>query len=94
MGRTARAGRSGKAITFVSQYDVELYQVHKSVSFHPLLYSSANAEMFRGFSAPDNCDGVRLLRIRYLDVFCQSVIHKGFLTPLREGRERENFLEF
>ena len=26
MGRTARAGRSGKAITFVSQYDIELYQ--------------------------------------------------------------------
>eukprot|EP00095_Tigriopus_kingsejongensis_P006448 maker-scaffold384_size188899-snap-gene-0.33 protein:Tk06448 transcript:maker-scaffold384_size188899-snap-gene-0.33-mRNA-1 annotation:"probable atp-dependent rna helicase ddx47-like" len=26
VGRTARAGRSGKAITFVSQYDVELYQ--------------------------------------------------------------------
>ncbi|KAL1925144.1 uncharacterized protein VTP21DRAFT_27 [Calcarisporiella thermophila] len=26
VGRTARAGRSGKSITFVSQYDVELYQ--------------------------------------------------------------------
>merc|ERR1719228_986730 len=26
VGRTARAGRSGRAITFVSQYDVELYQ--------------------------------------------------------------------
>ena len=26
VGRTARAGKSGKAITFVSQYDVELYQ--------------------------------------------------------------------
>jgi len=26
VGRTARAGRSGKAISFVSQYDVELYQ--------------------------------------------------------------------
>ncbi len=26
VGRTARAGRSGKAITFVCQYDVELYQ--------------------------------------------------------------------
>ena len=26
VGRTARAGRSGKAITLVSQYDVELYQ--------------------------------------------------------------------
>merc|ERR1719442_278823 len=26
VGRTARAGRAGKAVTFVSQYDVELYQ--------------------------------------------------------------------
>ncbi|XP_064627251.1 probable ATP-dependent RNA helicase DDX47 [Lineus longissimus] len=26
VGRTARAGRSGKALTFVSQYDVELFQ--------------------------------------------------------------------
>ena len=26
VGRTARAGRSGRAITLVSQYDVELYQ--------------------------------------------------------------------
>lgn len=26
VGRTARAGKSGKAISFVSQYDVELYQ--------------------------------------------------------------------
>lgn len=26
MGRTARAGRSGKSITFVTQYDVELIQ--------------------------------------------------------------------
>jgi len=26
VGRTARAGRSGKSITFVTQYDVEIYQ--------------------------------------------------------------------
>merc|ERR1719266_1202103 len=26
VGRTARAGKSGRAVTFVSQYDVELYQ--------------------------------------------------------------------
>ncbi len=27
VGRTARAGKAGKSISFVSQYDVELYQV-------------------------------------------------------------------
>jgi ATP-dependent RNA helicase DDX47/RRP3 len=26
VGRTARAGRSGKSVTFVSQYDVEMFQ--------------------------------------------------------------------
>lgn len=26
VGRTARAGRSGKSLTFVTQYDIELYQ--------------------------------------------------------------------
>lgn len=26
VGRTARAGRAGRSITFVTQYDVELYQ--------------------------------------------------------------------
>ena len=26
VGRTARAGRAGKAITFVSQYDIEEFQ--------------------------------------------------------------------
>jgi ATP-dependent RNA helicase DDX47/RRP3 len=26
VGRTARAGKSGKSITFVTQYDVEVYQ--------------------------------------------------------------------
>ena len=31
VGRTARAGRSGKAITLVSQYDVELVQRIESV---------------------------------------------------------------
>lgn len=28
VGRTARAGKAGKSISFVSQYDVELYQVY------------------------------------------------------------------
>ena len=40
VGRTARAGRSGRAITFVTQYDVELYQrieelLGKKLELHP-----------------------------------------------------------
>lgn len=41
VGRTARAGRSGKAITFVTQYDVEWYQrveaaINKKLEEYPL----------------------------------------------------------
>merc|ERR1719419_726217 len=40
VGRTARAGRAGKAVTFVSQYDVELYQrieqlIEKKLPLYP-----------------------------------------------------------
>ena len=31
VGRTARAGRSGRALTIVTQYDVELFQVRASL---------------------------------------------------------------
>merc|ERR1712180_513856 len=42
VGRTARAGRAGKAITFVTQYDVELYQrieqlIEKKLPLHPMV---------------------------------------------------------
>jgi ATP-dependent RNA helicase DDX47/RRP3 len=39
VGRTARAGKAGKSISFVSQYDVELYQVWPESFFnfsHPI----------------------------------------------------------
>ena len=36
VGRTARAGRAGKAVTFVSQYDVELYQRIEHLLGHKL----------------------------------------------------------
>ena len=41
MGRTARAGRAGKAITVVTQYDVELYLrlehdvIHQKLQLYP-----------------------------------------------------------
>merc|ERR1719318_1843463 len=42
VGRTARAGRSGRSITFVTQYDVELYQrieqlIDKKLPLHPMV---------------------------------------------------------
>lgn len=42
VGRTARAGRSGRSITFVTQYDVELYQrieqlIGKKLPQHPMV---------------------------------------------------------
>jgi len=42
VGRTARAGRSGRSITFVTQYDVELYQrieqlIGKKLPQHPIV---------------------------------------------------------
>jgi len=42
VGRTARAGRSGRSITFVTQYDVELYQrieflIDKKLPIHPMV---------------------------------------------------------
>jgi len=42
VGRTARAGRAGRSITFVTQYDVELYQrieqlISKKLPQHPMI---------------------------------------------------------
>ncbi|ESO89083.1 hypothetical protein LOTGIDRAFT_229010 [Lottia gigantea] len=46
VGRTARAGRSGKAITFVSQYDVELYQrIEHLISKKLPLYKTEEEEV-------------------------------------------------
>ncbi|XP_054707603.1 probable ATP-dependent RNA helicase DDX47 [Uloborus diversus] len=46
VGRTARAGRGGKAITFVTQYDVELYQKIESLIGKQLpLYSTVTEEV-------------------------------------------------
>lgn len=58
VGRTARAGRSGKSITFVTQYDVELYQriehligkklpVHKTQDDEVMILQERVAEALR-----------------------------------------------
>lgn len=46
VGRTARAGRSGRAVTFVTQYDVELYQrIEQLISKQLPLYSTQEEEV-------------------------------------------------
>ena len=53
VGRTARAGRSGKAITLVSQYDVELDQrIEKMIrkKLTPVTLSDKNIAEINGFS--------------------------------------------
>ncbi|XP_053609406.1 ATP-dependent RNA helicase DDX47 [Plodia interpunctella] len=46
VGRTARAGRAGKAITFVSQYDVELYQrIEQLIGKQLPLYACEESEV-------------------------------------------------
>ena len=47
VGRTARAGRSGKAITLVSQYDVELYQrIEKLIGKKLPKYDTVESEVW------------------------------------------------
>ncbi|XP_063364499.1 probable ATP-dependent RNA helicase DDX47 [Cydia amplana] len=46
VGRTARAGRAGKAVTFVSQYDVELYQrIEQLIGKQMPLYPTEESEV-------------------------------------------------
>ncbi|XP_011312000.1 probable ATP-dependent RNA helicase DDX47 [Fopius arisanus] len=46
VGRTARAGRSGRSITFVTQYDVELYQrIEQLISKTLPLYNTEEEEV-------------------------------------------------
>lgn len=46
VGRTARAGRSGRSITFVTQYDVELYQrIEQLISKQLPLYATQEEEV-------------------------------------------------
>lgn len=46
VGRTARAGRSGRSITFVTQYDVELYQrIEQLISKKLPLWSTEEEEV-------------------------------------------------
>ncbi|KAM3957137.1 putative ATP-dependent RNA helicase DDX47 [Aphomia sociella] len=46
VGRTARAGRAGKSITFVSQYDVELYQrIEQLIGKQLPLYKTEESEV-------------------------------------------------
>ena len=46
VGRTARAGRSGISITFVTQYDVELYQrIEELIGKHLPLYKTEEQDV-------------------------------------------------
>ena len=56
VGRTARAGKSGRSITFVTQYDVELYQriehlIGKKLPLHPMVEEEVSSRVVIFFGA-------------------------------------------
>lgn len=56
VGRTARAGRSGKSLTFVTQYDVELFQrIEVSPFFLILLSDFIHVDWFRRIEVGPFC---------------------------------------
>ncbi len=51
MGRTARAGRSGWSLSFVTQYDVELVQGIEALIGHKLeAFEAPEAEVLKGIT--------------------------------------------
>merc|ERR1712180_187241 len=61
VGRTARAGKSGRSITFVTQYDVELYQrieelIEKKLPLHPMVEGVTEAQRYAKMELRDMQD--------------------------------------
>uniref|UniRef100_A0A1B6F6D1 RNA helicase n=1 Tax=Cuerna arida TaxID=1464854 RepID=A0A1B6F6D1_9HEMI len=68
VGRTARAGRSGKAITFVTQYDVELYQrIEQLIGKKLPLYKTEDEEVMCLQERVDEARRVAKMEMKDLD---------------------------
>lgn len=78
VGRTARAGRSGKAITFVSQYDVELYQrIEQLIGKKLPLYKTEEEEVMQLMDRVTEAQRYAKMELSESDIYAKKGKKRG-----------------
>lgn len=89
VGRTARAGRNGVAITFVTQYDVELYQkIERLIGQRLDKYPTNNEEVLLLVESVENALNLATKDLRELDK-SKKKGKKGILDDDDDGNRKK-----